>query len=89
MPRVKVGAVVAIERSSCWAWSGTPRISIGTDLNISNSDVICVPHIETIAVGRVAEPDEIAHLAVFLASDNASYITGEALVASGGMYNGL
>ncbi len=43
----------------------------------------------TIAVGRVAEPDEIAHLAVFLASDNASYITGEALVASGGMYNGL
>lgn len=43
----------------------------------------------TIAVGRVAEPDEIAQLALFLASENASYITGEALVASGGMYNGL
>ena len=43
----------------------------------------------TIAIGRVAEPDEIAQLAVFLASENASYITGEALVASGGMYNGL
>ena len=55
MPRVKVGAVVAIERSSCWTWSGTPRISIGTDLNISNGDVICVPHIETIAVGRVVD----------------------------------
>ena len=43
----------------------------------------------TIALGRVAEPDEIGKLAVFLASENASYITGEAMVASGGMYNGL
>jgi 3-oxoacyl-[acyl-carrier protein] reductase len=43
----------------------------------------------TIALGRVAEPDEIGKLAVFLASENASYITGEAMVASGGMHNGL
>lgn len=42
-----------------------------------------------ISVGRVAEPDEVAALALFLASGQSSYITGEALVVSGGMFNGL
>ena len=35
-------------------------------------------------LGRIGEPDEIAAIAVFLASDEASYISGETIYADGG-----
>jgi len=36
-------------------------------------------------LGRAGQPDDIASIAVFLASDDARWLTGEHLVASGGM----
>jgi 3-oxoacyl-[acyl-carrier protein] reductase len=36
-------------------------------------------------LGRVGQPDDIAALAVFLASDDARWVTGEKIVASGGL----
>lgn len=35
---------------------------------------------------RLAQPEEIARAVVYLASDDASYVTGQALCANGGMY---
>lgn len=38
-----------------------------------------------IPMGRIGEPEELAGTAVFLASDEASYITGQLFVIDGGM----
>jgi meso-butanediol dehydrogenase/(S,S)-butanediol dehydrogenase/diacetyl reductase len=40
---------------------------------------------EGIPMGRLGDPQEVANLALFLASDEASFITGAAMVVDGGL----
>ena len=41
------------------------------------------------ALGRIGEPEEVARVAVFLASNEASFMTGSAVVVDGGFGSGL
>jgi len=36
-------------------------------------------------LGRIGQPDDIANVAVFLASDDSAWLTGEQLLATGGL----
>ncbi len=36
------------------------------------------------SLGRIGEPEDTAHLAAFLASDEASFITGQVIYNNGG-----
>jgi NAD(P)-dependent dehydrogenase (short-subunit alcohol dehydrogenase family) len=40
---------------------------------------------KSIPIGRVSVPDDVAQIAAFLASDEASYMTGESINLSGGL----
>jgi NAD(P)-dependent dehydrogenase (short-subunit alcohol dehydrogenase family) len=44
--------------------------------------------VERIPMGRFGEVDEVAKVALFLASDDASYVTGHTLAVDGGYLAG-
>jgi len=49
-------------------------------------DVLEKTILPQIPVGRLGEPEEIARCVVFLASDDAGFITGSTITANGGQY---
>lgn len=56
---------------------------INTDMVAALPDTMIKPLIATIPIGRIGEPEDIANAFVFLASDMASYVTGEILSVDG------
>jgi NAD(P)-dependent dehydrogenase (short-subunit alcohol dehydrogenase family) len=41
--------------------------------------------VEATPLGRIAEPEDVANIVAFLASDEASFITGQAYNVNGGL----
>ena len=59
---------------------------IVTDMTGSMPAAILEAERTKIPVGRLGEPDDIAAAATFLASEDASFITGQVLAVNGGQY---
>jgi len=59
---------------------------IDTDMTQQNDGVNTDELIKEIPLGRFGKPDEVAHLASFLCSEEASYITGQIIHINGGLY---
>ena len=54
-----------------------------------SEDEVRAAHIASIPAGRYGRPEEFGALVAFLASDRASYITGQLLAVDGGLIAGL
>ncbi len=69
-PRVRVNAVA-------------PGL-IATEMAMGIREEVRERMVGSIPLGRMGQPEEVAELVAFLASDRASYITGEVIVIGGG-----
>lgn len=58
---------------------------IHTDMTDVLPDKVKDAMVEVIPLHRMAEPDEVANVALFLASELASYVTGQVINVDGGM----
>ncbi len=77
-PDVRINAIVP-------AATDTPMLRDGFKDNPEGLDVLGRYH----PLGRIAKPEEVAKVALFLASDMASFITGAVLNVDGGIGNVL
>ena len=59
---------------------------IQTDMTDALGDDVIEKYKSIIPMGRLGETKDVANLALFLASDMSSYITGEVITVDGGMY---
>ena len=59
---------------------------IASDMTDALSDEQKAAYVAAIPLGRLGQPDDVAALVAFLASDAAGYISGQAIGVDGGLY---
>jgi 3-oxoacyl-[acyl-carrier protein] reductase len=59
---------------------------IRTAMTASLPEAVQKAFLDQIPLKRFAAPEEVAELALFLASDEAGYITGQVIGINGGLY---
>src|SRR6266850_205561 len=82
------GATKAALRSFARTWTtwttDLKERRVRTPLSDRQSPDATARIVPTVPMGRMGEPDEIARAALFLASDDSSFVTGNELFAAGG-----
>ncbi len=58
---------------------------IDTDMTGALGEAVTSRAVEQISLGRLGRPEEVASVVGYLASDGASYITGQTIVVDGGL----
>ena len=59
---------------------------IQTDMTAAMTEAAVKAAASAVPAGRMGRPEEVAEVIAFLASEQASYVTGHVLAADGGMY---
>jgi 3-oxoacyl-[acyl-carrier protein] reductase len=89
------GGIIAFTKSTAMELIGNGiRVNcilpgfIETDMTHKLSPDMRKEVVRQVPCGRMGKPEEIAHLAAFLASDCAAYIVGQSIVIDGGLTHG-
>ena len=84
------GGLITMTKSFAKELAPTIRVNavapsnVMTDMTKGAGEVLIEQFRQATPLKRIAEPEELAKVILFLASDDASYITGEVLVVDGG-----
>lgn len=84
------GALVGMTRALALELAPSVRVNaiapglIGTEMSMGIPEEIRQRMVAAIPLHRMGRPEEVAELAAFLASERASYITGQVVVIGGG-----
>jgi len=64
---------------------GPVNTPMGNPSKMSTGEINALSFVKRLPIQRYAEPEEIARVSLFLASDDSSYVTGAEIAADGGM----